>query len=90
METGQQQDCRQLAAIRAAGCGHHRSSLLPLTCLHLSVHVLEPFGKMVKFGYAIAYKELGRPVEKPWGQTVSYMATPSGILLEICSPVNPG
>lgn len=45
---------------------------------------------MVKFGYAIAYKELGRPVEKPWGQTVSYMATPSGILLEICSPVNPG
>ena len=35
-------------------------------------------------------KELRAPVEKPWGQTVSYVATPSGVLLEICSPVNPG
>ena len=35
-------------------------------------------------------KELRGPVEKPWGQTVSYVATPSGVLLEICSPVNPG
>ena len=34
-------------------------------------------------------KELGGPVEKPWGQTVSYLATPSGVLLEICSPVSP-
>ena len=35
-------------------------------------------------------KELRGPVEKPWGQTVSYVATPFGVLLEICSPVNPG
>lgn len=34
-------------------------------------------------------KELGGPIEKPWGQTVSYLATPSGVLLEICSPVSP-
>ena len=33
--------------------------------------------------------ELGGPVEKPWGQTVSYLTTPSGVLLEICSPVSP-
>jgi len=31
--------------------------------------------------------ELGEPVEKPWGQTVSYLKSPSGILLEICTPV---
>ena len=35
-------------------------------------------------------RELCRPVEKPWGQTVSYVTTPSGVLLEICSPVNSG
>lgn len=32
-------------------------------------------------------RELRAPVEKPWGQTVSYLATPSGLLLEICTPV---
>lgn len=31
--------------------------------------------------------ELKAPMEKPWGQTVSYVRTPSGILLEICSPM---
>ena len=35
-------------------------------------------------------RELREPVEKPWGQTVSYVATPSGVLLEICSPMTPG
>ena len=34
-------------------------------------------------------RELREPVEKPWGQTVSYVATPSGVLLEICSPMKP-
>lgn len=32
-------------------------------------------------------KELRNPVEKSWGQTVSYIATPSGILVEICTPI---
>jgi len=32
--------------------------------------------------------ELRGPVEKPWGQTVSYVASPSGVLLEICTPVS--
>lgn len=35
-------------------------------------------------------KELRGPVEKPWGQTVSYVVSPSGVLLEICTPVSAG
>ena len=31
--------------------------------------------------------ELKAPEEKPWGQIVSYARSPSGILLEICSPI---
>ncbi|WP_020407808.1 VOC family protein [Hahella ganghwensis] len=31
--------------------------------------------------------EIKAPEEKPWGQTVSYVRTPSGILLELCSPM---
>jgi predicted enzyme related to lactoylglutathione lyase len=27
------------------------------------------------------------PIEKPWGQTVSYVLCPDGTLVEICSPV---
>ena len=34
-------------------------------------------------------KELVGPVEKPWGQTVSYLTTPSGVLVEICSLISP-
>lgn len=33
---------------------------------------------------ATAIKE---PIEKPWGQTVSYIRCPSGILVELCSPL---
>jgi lactoylglutathione lyase len=31
--------------------------------------------------------ELKAPQEKPWGQTVSYVRCPSGLLLELCSPM---
>jgi uncharacterized glyoxalase superfamily protein PhnB len=31
--------------------------------------------------------ELKFPVKKPWGQTVSYVRCPSGILIELCTPV---
>lgn len=27
------------------------------------------------------------PIEKPWGQTVSYLRCPDGTLVELCSPV---
>ena len=32
--------------------------------------------------------ELKAPEEKPWGQIVSYVRCPSGILLELCSPIS--
>jgi lactoylglutathione lyase len=31
--------------------------------------------------------ELAPPVEKPWGQIVSYVRCPDGILVELCTPV---
>ena len=31
--------------------------------------------------------ELRAPDTKPWGQTVSYVRCPSGILLELCTPI---
>jgi len=32
-------------------------------------------------------KELKEPEQKSWGQVVSYIRCPSGILLELCTPV---
>ena len=31
--------------------------------------------------------ELRAPTTKPWGQTVSYVRCPSGVLLELCTPI---
>jgi lactoylglutathione lyase len=31
--------------------------------------------------------ELKAPDTKPWGQTVSYVRCPSGLLLELCTPI---
>ena len=32
-------------------------------------------------------KELAAPKEKPWGQVVSYVRCPDGVLVELCSPM---
>ena len=32
-------------------------------------------------------KELAPPKEKPWRQVVSYVRSPDGVLVEICSPI---
>ena len=32
-------------------------------------------------------KELAEPQQKPWGQVVSYVRCPDGILVELCSPM---
>lgn len=32
--------------------------------------------------------ELSPPTPKPWGQIVSYLRTPEGILVELCTPVS--
>ena len=34
-------------------------------------------------------KSLKAPMEKPWGQTVSYVRCPDGVLVELCSPIQP-
>ena len=31
--------------------------------------------------------ELSAPVEKPWGQVVSYLRAPDGTLVELCTPL---
>jgi lactoylglutathione lyase len=31
--------------------------------------------------------ELVPPKDKPWGQTVSYVRTPDGMLVELCTPI---
>ena len=31
--------------------------------------------------------ELSPPAQKPWGQTVSYVRAPDGMLVELCTPV---
>ncbi len=31
--------------------------------------------------------ELAAPQVKPWGQTVSYLRCPDGVLVELCSPI---
>jgi len=31
--------------------------------------------------------ELAAPVQKPWGQTVSYVRCPDGVLVELCTPI---
>ena len=36
---------------------------------------------------ACGAQELTAPQEKPWGQTVSYVRCPDGILVELCSPM---
>lgn len=40
-------------------------------------------------GKAIAHgaTELAPPAQKPWGQTVSYVRSPDGMLVELCTPV---
>jgi lactoylglutathione lyase len=32
--------------------------------------------------------ELAAPVQKPWGQTVSYVRCPDGVLVELCTPIS--
>lgn len=31
--------------------------------------------------------ELAPPTEKPWGQTVSYVRCPDGVIVELCTPI---
>ena len=33
-------------------------------------------------------EEIKKPEKKPWGQLVSYVRCPSGVLVELCTPIN--
>jgi len=59
----------------------------------------DPFGQEIVFvnedvntAYNKAVKAgavpISEPVEKPWGQTVAYLRSIEGTLIEICSPMN--
>jgi lactoylglutathione lyase len=37
---------------------------------------------------AAGAKELAPPEQKPWGQIVSYVRCPDGVLIELCTPVS--
>ena len=47
-------------------------------------NVKEATDKAVKAGAEL----IAPPTEKPWGQTVSYVRSIEGTLIEICSPMN--
>ena len=37
---------------------------------------------------AAGAREMAAPVAKPWGQVVSYVRCPDGVLVELCTPVD--
>jgi catechol 2,3-dioxygenase-like lactoylglutathione lyase family enzyme len=37
---------------------------------------------------AAGAESISEPKQKPWGQTVSYVRCPDGVLVELCTPVN--
>jgi len=54
------------------------------TVLSFASHDL---GKSNFQGSYVSASELKAPATKPWGQMVSYVRCPSGILLELCTPM---
>lgn len=46
--------------------------------------VIKAFEKAIKSGA----KELKKPEDKPWGQTVAYVQDTFGTIIEICSPMD--
>ncbi|WP_298234238.1 VOC family protein [uncultured Azohydromonas sp.] len=39
---------------------------------------------------AAGAREMAAPQQKPWGQTVSYLRCPDGLLVELCTPITGG
>jgi uncharacterized glyoxalase superfamily protein PhnB len=46
-------------------------------------HVQDAHAKAIAAGA----REMAAPQQKPWGQVVSYVRCPDGILVELCTPV---
>lgn len=49
--------------------------------------VTDDVEKMHHQALSVGAKEMAAPQAKPWGQTVSYVRSPDGILVELCTPV---
>ncbi|HEV2573887.1 VOC family protein [Methylocella sp. CPCC 101449] len=66
---------------------------------HISAHSSKlPLGMEIAFvtdaveaahakALAAGASELSAPAQKPWGQVVSYVRCPAGIVVELCTPV---
>jgi len=50
--------------------------------------VTEEVEKAHKSAIGNGATEIREPEKKPWGQLVSYIRCPSGILIELCMPIN--
>ncbi len=50
--------------------------------------VTEDVEKVHKLAIGEGAVEISKPEKKPWGQLVSYIRCPSGVLIELCTPIN--
>ncbi len=48
------------------------------------LHESGDYGELDTGSTVLAFKP---PQQKPWGQVVSYVRCPSGVLLELCTPI---
>jgi len=69
----------------SGGHVHASSSLQPLgfEIALVTSNVQEAHAKAIAAGAS----EIAAPQQKPWGQVVSYVRCPAGILVELCTPI---
>ncbi|MFZ6768321.1 VOC family protein [Undibacterium sp. Di26W] len=77
----------------------HAMGEMNYSCGHVEAHSSDrPLGMEIAFttadvaqahaqAIAAGAKELAAPVQKPWGQVVSYLRCPDGSLVELCTPM---
>jgi predicted enzyme related to lactoylglutathione lyase len=67
------------------GVHHHdpKSPPAPVELAMVSDDVPTAFARAVEAGAVV----VSEPKEQPWGQTVSWVRDPWGVLLEVCSPL---
>ncbi|MEJ8846830.1 VOC family protein [Variovorax rhizosphaerae] len=62
---------------------HHSAQPLGFEVAFVTADVQEAHAKALASGA----KEFAAPTQKPWGQVVSYVRCPDGVLVELCTPV---
>jgi predicted enzyme related to lactoylglutathione lyase len=68
--------------------GYVRADTSPLPLGVEIALVTESVAKAHERAVAAGAVSLKAPMEKPWGQTVSYLRCPDGTLVELCSPIS--